>query len=76
MLTSDVTISAGALSDLATTEMPNGWQFTLSVGEYLDHNGVSWEGKGIKPEVEIASTPQEVQAGKDQMLEAALQLLP
>ncbi len=68
--------TTGALSDLATLEMPNGWQFTLSIGEYLDADGISWESKGIKPEVEIANTPQDIQAGKDKMLEAALGMLP
>ncbi|WP_234734587.1 S41 family peptidase [Tellurirhabdus bombi] len=66
----------GAISDKATREMPNGWQFTLSIGEYLDHNGLSWEGKGLAPDVSIANTDEDLMKGKDPQLDKALQLLP
>ncbi|QNF33924.1 S41 family peptidase [Adhaeribacter swui] len=69
------TTTSGDFSDRATLEMPNGWQFTLSIGDYRDHNGVSWEGKGLKPDVEIQNTPQDIEANKDLMLEKAIDLL-
>ncbi|WP_209348268.1 S41 family peptidase [Pontixanthobacter sp. CEM42] len=42
----------GALSDVLEKKLPNGWVVTLSNEVYLDHEGVSWEGKGIPPEHE------------------------
>ncbi len=42
----------GALSDVLEKKLPNGWRVTLSNEVYLDHEGVSWEGRGIPPEHE------------------------
>ncbi len=39
----------GALSDVLTKQLPNGWTITLSNEVYLDREGISWEGEGIKP---------------------------
>lgn len=43
----------GALSDVFSRTLPNGWEFTLSTEIYRDHEGKLWEGKGIPPETEI-----------------------
>ena len=64
----------GAFSDRVERDMPNGWRFTVSVGEYRDHNGVSWEGRGLTPDVVVANTAADLAAGHDLMLERALQL--
>ena len=40
----------GALSDVLEKELPNGWIIELSNEVYRDHEGVLWEGRGIKPE--------------------------
>jgi len=64
----------GAFSDWIERDMPNGWRFTVSVGEYRDHNGVSWEGRGLAPDVKVANTAADLAAGRDPMLERALQL--
>ncbi len=42
----------GALSDVLTKRLPNGWTITLSNEVYRDHRGESWEGRGIPPEPE------------------------
>ena len=42
----------GALSDVLTKRLPNGWTVTLSNEVYRDHLGQSWEGRGIPPEFE------------------------
>ena len=43
----------GALSDVLSMTLPNGWELSLSSEVYEDHRGVLWEGKGIAPEIEI-----------------------
>jgi carboxyl-terminal processing protease len=43
----------GALSDVLTKRLPNGWRVTLSNEVYLDAAGKAWEGRGIPPKVEI-----------------------
>ncbi|MEM1117082.1 MAG: S41 family peptidase [Bacteroidota bacterium] len=40
----------GALSDVLFRPLPNGWLLTLSNEVYLDHEGMLWEGRGIRPE--------------------------
>lgn len=67
--------TAGAISDKATREMPNGWQFTLSIGDYLDYQGISWESKGISPNVRIVNTEQDLQNQREPQLEKAVTLL-
>jgi carboxyl-terminal processing protease len=43
----------GALSDILTKPLPNGWRVSLSNEVYLDHEGRGWEGAGIPPEQEM-----------------------
>ena len=43
----------GALSDALYKPLPNGWWISLSNEVYLDADGMAWEGRGIRPEVEI-----------------------
>lgn len=39
----------GALSDILSKTLPNGWELEMSNEIYKDANGVLWEGKGIPP---------------------------
>lgn len=43
----------GALSDILEKPLPNGWVLALSNEIYTDHNGIEWEGDGIKPDREL-----------------------
>ena len=43
----------GALSDKLVKTLPNGWDITLSNEVYKDHEGIIWEGTGIRPHQEI-----------------------
>ncbi len=49
--------TGGGLSDLLSKELPNGWGLGLSNELYLDHEGTSWEGLGITPEIELSVFP-------------------
>ncbi|RAW02700.1 S41 family peptidase [Pseudochryseolinea flava] len=64
--------TAGSFSDNPTTEMPNGWMFTVSIGDYRDARGKSFEGIGIAPDEFIRTTKEDLLQGKDVALEAAL----
>lgn len=44
----------GALSKILPKTLPNGWQVWLTNQDFRDIDDVSWEGKGIEPEVEIS----------------------
>ena len=47
------TTTRGAFSDILDKTLPNGWQVGLSNMFYWDANGKNWEGKGLKPDIEI-----------------------
>lgn len=67
--------TAGAFSDNILKELPNGWLVSLSVGDYRDQNGVSYEGTGLVPNVPLAANKAELIAGKDRVLEKAIEHL-
>ena len=43
----------GAFSTVLTKYLPNGWELSLSNEVFRDHEGVLWEGRGVKPQVEL-----------------------
>lgn len=43
----------GALSDILSKSLPNGWSLGLSNEVYVDHLGVCYEGPGVPPEIRM-----------------------
>ncbi|MEM7707240.1 MAG: S41 family peptidase [Pseudomonadota bacterium] len=43
----------GALSDVLSRSLPNGWELSLSSEIYRDHEDVLWEARGIPPKISI-----------------------
>jgi carboxyl-terminal processing protease len=66
------TTTAGAFSDAILREAGNGWAYTISVGDYRAADGRSYEGIGLAPDVEVESTVDDLDAGRDRVLEAAI----
>ena len=69
------TKTAGAFSDQIAHEMPNGWLFTVSVGDYRGSDSKSYEGVGIAPEIVSKNQKPDVLKGIDKTLELALEIL-
>ena len=67
--------TAGAFSNLVTRELPNGWGYSMSIGDWRAADGISYEGQGIPPEVLVRNRREDLLAGKDEALEAAIGLL-
>lgn len=67
--------TAGVFSDTEDGVLPNGWQFTYSIGVWRDAKGQLWEGKGIPPDVAIKTTPTDVARDVDPVLEWAIEYL-
>lgn len=67
--------TSGGFSDVISRELPNGWLYFVSVGDYRNAAGQSEEGKGIVPAIRIINTKEDITSGKDKVLEAALQRL-
>ncbi|MCB9745427.1 MAG: hypothetical protein H6740_22805 [Alphaproteobacteria bacterium] len=67
--------TAGAFASTVLRDLPNGWLVGLSFSDVRDAEGVSWEGVGLAPDVEVPSGQADLQAGEDPVLAEALALL-
>jgi C-terminal processing protease CtpA/Prc len=62
----------GAFSDNPRRELPNGWIYTISVGDFRAADGKSYEGIGIAPERVVTNSKEDIESGKDKVLETAM----
>jgi C-terminal processing protease CtpA/Prc len=67
--------TSGAISDAMPRELLNGWLFTLSIGDYRDAQGISYEGVGIYPHIVSINTKEDIAAGRDGTLERAMEFI-
>jgi carboxyl-terminal processing protease len=68
-------LTEGALSAQFPDRLPNGWTLFVAFKVARDNNGVNWDGIGVPPDLRIANTAADIAAGRDRVLEFALQLL-
>lgn len=62
----------GSQSTMVPRELPNGWIYTVSTQQIEFFDGKSYEGIGLIPDVVVENTAEEMAAGKDKALEAAI----
>ncbi len=67
------TRSAAAALPSVIERLPNGDGFQYAVGNYISEGGKPLEGEGVTPDVEVKLTRAALLAGRDPVLEAALQ---
>lgn len=67
--------TAGAFSNQINRELPNGWGYSISIGEWRTGEGISYEGQGIPPQIPVLNKRVDLLNGKDEVLEKALELL-
>ncbi|MGB3077073.1 MAG: S41 family peptidase [Chitinophagales bacterium] len=67
--------TSGAFSDNIARELPNGWFYFISIGDYRDASGNSLEGIGVQPDIQLVNTKEETLSGVDKELEKAMELL-
>jgi carboxyl-terminal processing protease len=65
--------TAGGFSDVISRELPNGWLYFVPVGDYRNADGGSEEGRGVAPKIVLVNTKEDIQSGRDKVLEAAIQ---
>ena len=68
-------VTEGALSAQFPDRMPNGWTLWVSFKLVRDEAGVCWDGVGVPPDLSMRNSPADVAAGRDRVLELALQLV-
>lgn len=54
-------------------ELPNGGQLKVTVARWYTPNGININQEGIKPDIEVAITPEDITAGRDPQLDRAKQ---
>lgn len=64
----------GAQATSILRQAPNGWTYQLPVQEVVGADGVVYEGVGLPVDIELLDDPADVEAGRDEVLEAALEL--
>ncbi len=67
--------TSGCQADMYRTKLPNGWQFSVANTLFVDQDGVSWEGRGIPPDLRQVNTQKDIDAGRDRPLELAIDLI-
>ncbi|MEN0067445.1 MAG: S41 family peptidase [Myxococcota bacterium] len=67
--------TTGSFSDVVTRDLPNGWLYSLSIGDWRDARDVSHEGIGIIPTIEAINTLEALSEGRDLALEGAVNAL-
>jgi C-terminal processing protease CtpA/Prc len=65
----------GIFSEAIPRMLPNGWIFSLSTMRLYAPDGQFYEQQGIAPDIEVLPDPDELMAGNDNMLEAALEYI-
>jgi carboxyl-terminal processing protease len=66
------TKTAGAALPSMIELLPNGDLFQYAMANYISEGGRPLEGNGVKPDVEVVTTREALLAGKDPVLDAAL----
>lgn len=67
--------TTGSFSDVIGRELPNGWLYGVSIGDWRDEDDVSYEGRGVVPEVDAVNTAERLAEDRDGALEVAVQTL-
>ncbi|HLM97808.1 MAG TPA: S41 family peptidase [Bryobacteraceae bacterium] len=67
------TRTAGAALPSAIDKLPNGDGFQHAVADYMSEGGKPLEGVGVIPDVEVKLTREALLAGRDPVLEAAIE---
>lgn len=67
--------TSGAFSNQINRELPNGWGYSISIGEWRAADGTSYEGLGIPPQIVVQNQREDLLMGKDEALEKAISLM-
>jgi len=67
--------SAGAMGERLEKEMPNGWVYSITGQLMVAADGNTYEGPGIPANIAIQNTLTDLEAGRDLVLDLAIQSL-
>ena len=64
--------SAGAVLPSVFEILPTGWTFQYAISDYRSPKNILIEGRGVQPDIKVATTRVDLLAGRDPQLEAAV----
>ncbi len=62
----------GAFSNKIGKELANGWNYAVCPQQVVFIDGINYEGTGMPPDIYMKNTVEEIEAGQDKTLEAAI----
>ncbi|MCD4769706.1 MAG: S41 family peptidase [Bacteroidales bacterium] len=65
----------GALSDMQTRHLPNGWIFTVSNEIFYSHDNKNYEIIGFEPDIRVKMNQKAFKNGIDNILERAIEII-
>ncbi len=72
-LMGQTTFGKGSVQELI--DLPDGSSLKVTIARWLTPNGVSISKAGLKPDIEVVRTPEQIVAGEDPQLDAAVSWL-
>jgi Periplasmic protease len=67
--------TSGALESVRWTPLPGGHWATFSAAGAFSLDGTEYQRKGVTPDIEVYPTMESIKAGKDEILEAAIEYI-
>ena len=67
--------TAGAVLPSVFEVLPTGWTFQYVISDYRSPKNILIEGRGVQPDVKVATTRADLLAGRDPQLEAAVRAI-
>jgi len=67
--------TSGVFADVYGDQLSNGWRFTVPYKIFYDQAGFCWEGIGVPSDIREVNTKEDIQGGRDRVLELAIQLI-
>ena len=67
--------TAGAVLPSVFEVLPTGWTFQYVISDYRSPKNILIEGRGVQPDIKVATTRGDLLAGRDAQLEAAVKAI-
>lgn len=67
--------TSGVFADVYGDVLPNGWRFSVSYKLFQDPTGFCWEGIGVPADLRQTNSKDDVEAGRDRVIELAMALI-
>lgn len=67
--------TSGVFADVYRDTLPNDWHFGVPYKLFLDHQGFCWEGIGVPADLRQTNSKEDVEAGRDKVIELAMALI-